>query len=1066
MKPLKLEFSGLNSYRDTQTVDFEELGQSGLFGIFGPTGSGKSTILDAITLALYGTVDRAAYGTQGIINMQENAAEVSFTFELGGSRYEVSRRYVRPANDPGSARARTARLVRNGNEVVADRSDTVTAEIMRVIGLTPGEFCRAVVLPQGKFDEFLKLKGADRADMLGHIFNLDRFGEPLYRVAERRKALHQREIDEAETAKTEIGDCSDAAIQSAEADAKTAKEELKRIEEAHQVATKEMDGASQLKKLNDDLKAVQARRVALDSRKALIEQEQAKLDAARKAAPLKTVIDAIARLDSDREKAAGKVERAVADRNAAQAALSFAEAGAKGARERQEREEPLLIERKTKLEAALSEKVKLDDLTGKRDGLVKLVREIEGKIRKAEQDVSAREQDLKTLAGTIESLTQRQQALTVDSELRDGVDKAATLLTPLESAERERIKSQRDFGGKRILSDTARRNVLRIFERLSHIAASRYSLSATGALVETTPAIPSMDDAISEEEFLSAANREIDVAGNLVLQVSAMERQALIQEKAAVLAVGLKEGKPCPVCGSLQHPNPAVGETGFSDRTRQSHEVLQACLESLHSWKTELQASIRDWNNARQNEFQAANVVSDRESEIEQALGKFREAAKQALGEVYAEDTARSLIAKTKQQIAEKDRERPRVERELNAARQKESATRGQLDEARKTLSTLGSQHSAKSGELAMLNEQVKDLEAAVRDMTGGVDPSLGIVSVESSLKSLRESAKNAAAQEEAARNKLTESIKEATSAESTLRQIETELETHRLQLDKGLASAGFNAAGEAAASWLPVQSMSEIEKSISEYNNQSSEVNGQLRHLIEQIGDRRLSEEEYLGLVAKVETLSKQENEARDASAVANKNLQDIRADRLRWDEWESKRIAAEKKKDVAARLAQLVKGRAFVRFLAEEHLRDMAADASARLGSLTGQRYGLETSGESDFVIRDDFNGGQRRPVNTLSGGETFLTSLSLALALSSKVQLRGQYPLGFFFLDEGFGTLDEEKLDAVVGALERLHDRNRLVGVISHVKELKERLPYYLEVVPARGDGSGSKVAMRRN
>ena len=102
----------------------------------------------------------------------------------------------------------------------------------------------------------------------------------------------------------------------------------------------------------------------------------------------------------------------------------------------------------------------------------------------------------------------------------------------------------------------------------------------------------------------------------------------------------------------------------------------------------------------------------------------------------------------------------------------------------------------------------------------------------------------------------------------------------------------------------------------------------------------------------------------------------------------------------------------------------------------------------------------------MNTLSGGETFLTSLSLALALSSKVQLRGQYPLGFFFLDEGFGTLDEEKLDAVIGALERLHDRNRLVGVISHVKDLKERLPYYLEVIPAGGDGSGSKVAMRRN
>ena len=104
-------------------------------------------------------------------------------------------------------------------------------------------------------------------------------------------------------------------------------------------------------------------------------------------------------------------------------------------------------------------------------------------------------------------------------------------------------------------------------------------------------------------------------------------------------------------------------------------------------------------------------------------------------------------------------------------------------------------------------------------------------------------------------------------------------------------------------------------------------------------------------------------------------------------------------------------------------------------------------------------------RQPAGTLSGGEIFLTSLSLALALSSKVQLRGQYPLGFFFLDEGFGSLDDGKLDAVISSLERLHDKDRIVGVISHVKELKERLPYCVEVSSARSDGSGSSIVVRQ-
>ena len=137
------------------------------------------------------------------------------------------------------------------------------------------------------------------------------------------------------------------------------------------------------------------------------------------------------------------------------------------------------------------------------------------------------------------------------------------------------------------------------------------------------------------------------------------------------------------------------------------------------------------------------------------------------------------------------------------------------------------------------------------------------------------------------------------------------------------------------------------------------------------------------------------------------------------------------------------------------------MAVDASTRLGSLTGQRYALEISGESDFVIRDDYNGERDGP-STLCQAVRRSSHHSLALALIQD-PLRGEYPLGFFFLDEGFGTLDDEKLDAVITALERLHDKDRMVGVISHVKELKERLPRCLEVAPARGDGSGSAVIL---
>jgi len=131
--------------------------------------------------------------------------------------------------------------------------------------------------------------------------------------------------------------------------------------------------------------------------------------------------------------------------------------------------------------------------------------------------------------------------------------------------------------------------------------------------------------------------------------------------------------------------------------------------------------------------------------------------------------------------------------------------------------------------------------------------------------------------------------------------------------------------------------------------------------------------------------------------------------------------------------------------------------------LKQLTNQRYALEVDTEGGFIMRDDANGGVRRPVSSLSGGETFLTALALALALSTQIQLRGESPLEFFFLDEGFGTLDANLLETVMNTLEKLHLQNLTIGIISHVPELKNRLARRLVVTPAEAGGAGSTVKL---
>ncbi|NGP59938.1 AAA family ATPase, partial [Paenibacillus thiaminolyticus] len=197
MKPIELRLAGLQSYRDEQRIDFEKLCETGLFGIFGPTGSGKSSILDAVTLALYGKVERAAGGTQGILNQMENTLSVSLTFALHGAAgkrtFRVERRFKRTGDvTVGSTLTRFIELRPEGDIVLADKLADVNRCVEEQIGLKMDDFTRAVVLPQGKFAEFLSLKEASAVRCCSGC-SPEKYGDELAaRLARRAKETDVR----------------------------------------------------------------------------------------------------------------------------------------------------------------------------------------------------------------------------------------------------------------------------------------------------------------------------------------------------------------------------------------------------------------------------------------------------------------------------------------------------------------------------------------------------------------------------------------------------------------------------------------------------------------------------------------------------------------------------------------------------------------------------------------------------------------------------------------------------------------------------------------------------------
>ena len=239
MRPLHLTFSGLHSYPEPVSVDFDALGRFGLFGIFGKIGSGKSTLLDAITLALYGLVDRVpTRSKKGLIHLGVRKCEVRFRFAVdsraGREVYEVHRAY---REEEGVAQRVASRLVRlgpgegmAGRLVLAEKENDVNSALIEVVGLGPDDFMRAVVLPQGRFVQLLHLKGQERRQMLQRIFRLQAYGERLRAQVRGRQDNSRSQLAAIRGELVGIGDASPAAVRNAEERAATSRSERIRAE--------------------------------------------------------------------------------------------------------------------------------------------------------------------------------------------------------------------------------------------------------------------------------------------------------------------------------------------------------------------------------------------------------------------------------------------------------------------------------------------------------------------------------------------------------------------------------------------------------------------------------------------------------------------------------------------------------------------------------------------------------------------------------------------------------------------------------------------------------------------
>ena len=256
------------------------------------------------------------------------------------------------------------------------------------------------------------------------------------------------------------------------------------------------------------------------------------------------------------------------------------------------------------------------------------------------------------------------------------------------------------------------------------------------------------------------------------------------------------------------------------------------------------------------------------------------------------------------------------------------------------------------------------------------------------------------------------------------------------------------------------------IEKEIKAYENKLSNLSSIIQTLDSKLAGREVDEEEFKMLEIEAKEKQITLSDLNKSLILESKKLDELKLKLESIKEILEKKNKIEKKQAILKELETLFKGNKFVEFVATERLKYVSREASKRLLDITGGGYSLETDDDGIFLIRDNKNGGVLRDTSTLSGGETFLASLALALSLSAEIQLKGTAPLELFFLDEGFGTLDDNLLEVLMSSLEKIHNDKLKIGLISHVESVKQRVPVKLIVTPAKSGICGSTIKIEHN
>ncbi|HHP0457405.1 TPA: AAA family ATPase [Vibrio harveyi] len=1011
MKPIKLTMQAFGPFAQTETIEFDKLGANPLFLINGPTGSGKTSILDAICFALYG--ETTGNERQGIQMRCDMAAptlltEVTLEFSLHGKSYRVIRSPEQEApkarGEGMTVRKHTAALyeITDEEKLITSKTTQVKTEVTNIIGLNETQFRQVMVLPQGKFRELLLATSKEREEIFGQLFQTDIYKKIEYALKDKASAISK--------AKDEFDNQIRGALQvagvSSEAELTEQREALSVQFES--VQKQEQESLAQLNAVKTELQKAEAlsnefkkREQAEIALKQHLEQSDAvssrqlQLDNAKKASKVELPYVTLQNASKQTQELEQKVAKLSQDLTVANDAVKSKEGALQTAKE-QAAQLPKLTEQQYQLEGMKGKLVEKSEL---------------------EKAINAGLTQKSEFEATLKKYSALKEKLTLEAQQgQKSLDQARVDVASIGTVEAE-IKQQQ-----------------RLMQDLQKLTGLNQELAKLDALTPSKQA--SVDQAKARYVELQRSADTLELSWH--------------NAQAAVLAQRLQAGEMCPVCGSVEHPQPAqfVGE-----------EVTKEQVQRARNIEREGQVALNQLNNQLEQHIIA---IGQYKQQIEQLSVELGQNASMDLGALQA---SMQQLDERLQQLSSINL--VQLEQSVNELNQRCVTGEGKINE-------LQNQMAANESTIKVNQEQLVKLSTSLDAKYSSLEVlEQDIVAIQKQIAELNSALENA-------QNHLQQAVLAKTNIESQLTTNQQWLNealdrfsTAKADWEQALQASAFEDEAQFLACKVDEAEMQVWQQEIDAFKQTQIKLEQTLADLSSTLKD--LASPDLEGLNVKLNSNQQSYVEARnqlDSTHSLFERLEKVRNDIATLHDKNNK---LEDEYKVFGTLYDVASGKtgsriSLHRFVLGVLLDDVLIQASQRLSLMSKGRYILARKTEGfkgaagrglDLVVEDSYTG-KTRDVATLSGGESFMAALALALGLSDVVQsYSGGIRLDTLFIDEGFGSLDPESLDLAIQTLVDLQQTGRMIGVISHVSELKEQMAQRIDVEPSR---LGSTVSVK--